>query len=409
MTRLLKHRGVLKYISRRLLAPSAACAISLLLGGYPAASPAGDAPSAPAVRLERLRARIEALTRELTVLHGRHARIEAQLRDVERGLARTAARVRDVDVRLAAQRARLARLEARRRRLAAQLDAERHALARQVRAAYVLGGQPRLKLLLSQEDPAALARTLVYFDYFNRARTAAIRGVERRMQALAAVRREIDRQTAGLTALRTERVARARDFERRRAERRAVLARLDSQIHGKGAELERLRRDEARLKALLRQLQEAAAGIPRGPGPRRPFARLEGRLDWPTQGRIVARFGAPRLDSSLRWRGVEIAAPAGQPVRAIAYGRVVFADWLRGYGLLLIVDHGDGYMSLYGHNQALYVATGAWVKPGEVVASVGDSGGEARAALYFEIRRNGHPVNPARWCGWHRGGGRARR
>lgn len=387
---------------------AAVCLCAFAVGGLRPApalaahvAAAHASPRATAAQLERLRRRIETVRRDLSRMRGRHTRVEAELSRIERGLARASKQRREVETQLTASRARLAALQRRRRTLEGELARERDALARQIRAAYALGGEPRLKLLLNQEHPAQIGRVLVYFDYFNRMRTDAIHVVERRMQALADVRAKIARQTATLTALRAKRVRQERDFQRRRAARQAVLARLTAAIHGKGAELAGLRHDEARLRALLHELQRAAAGVPAGPGPRRPFARLKGRLGWPTRGRIAARFGMPRLHSPLKWRGVLIDAPAGQPVRAIAYGRVVFANWLRGFGLLLIVDHGGGYMSLYAHNQALYAATGAWVKPGEVVATVGDSGGEAHPGLYFEIRHDGHPVNPARWCRTH--------
>jgi septal ring factor EnvC (AmiA/AmiB activator) len=399
----LKHYVVIKYMMQRPILP--ACCLCVLLAGawgpalVPVAYAAAQAtPRATVAQLERLRRRIDAVGKALSAMRGRHARVEAELRRVERGLAEAAKRRRAVEGRLAARRDRLARFRARRRTLEGELVTGRHALVRQIRAAYVLGGQPRFKLLLNQQDPAQVGRTLVYFDYLNRARTEEIETVERRMRALAAVRREIVAQVSELDALRAVRLRQERDFERRRAARRAVLARLAAAIHGKGAELAGLKHDEARLRALLGRLQKAVAGIPAGPGPRRPFARLKGRLAWPTQGRIVARFGTPRLGSLLKWRGVVIDAQPGRPVRAIAYGRVVFADWLRGFGLLLIIDHGDGYMSLYGHNQSLYKETGDWVTPGEVVATVGDSGGEVRPGLYFEIRHDGRPVNPARWC-----------
>lgn len=374
------------------------CAVLLVTGVSAAAGSPTASRQATAAELVQLRQRIHALERELGSVQGRHSAVEVQLRNVERALGGLAQRRQALNTKLAGRRRRLAQLQRRRLALTDALATQRGALAQQVRAAYAMGRQPRLKLFLNQQDPEELGRLAVYFDYLNRARSQEIEAVGQRLQQLSVVRAQIEAQVVQLDRLREEQLAQQQAFEQRRATRAAVLARLGGEIQSKNDELKRLQRNETRLQGLLRHLQDAMAGIPAGPSPGQPFGRLKGRLTWPTQGRIAARFGTPRLSSALKWRGVLIDAPPGQPVRAVSYGRVVFADWLRGFGLLMIIDHGDGYMSLYGHNQTLDKRAGDWVEPGEVIATVGDSGGEKHAGLYFEIRHNGHPVDPAAWC-----------
>jgi septal ring factor EnvC (AmiA/AmiB activator) len=161
--------------------------------------------------------------------------------------------------------------------------------------------------------------------------------------------------------------------------------------------VDQLKANQSALEKVLRAVQESMADLPANLG-NSPFASLQGKLKWPAQGRMVHHFGAYREQGALRWNGVLIAAPPGSPVRAVHHGRVVFADWMRGFGNLIIVDHGGGYMSLYGHNESLLKGPGDWVRGGETLATSGNSGGQSQAGLYFEIRHKGTPVNPARWC-----------
>jgi septal ring factor EnvC (AmiA/AmiB activator) len=223
------------------------------------------------------------------------------------------------------------------------------------------------------------------------ARTADLtRATQRLEQEIAAERAELSR-------LHDQRQARALTLTQRQQERQQLLARLQEQMRSKGTELEQLTRDEQRLQELVRSLRELLSDIPAAPGDSRPFPSRKGKLDWPVQGSLVASFGSRRAVGDLTWRGILIRAPRGAEVRAVSHGRVAFADWLRGFGLLIIVDHGDGYMTLYGHNQGLYKEAGEWVETGEVIAGVGDGGDLGEAGLYFEVRHKGRPVNPASW------------
>jgi len=276
-----------------------------------------------------------------------------------------------------------------------RLGAEKDALARQVRSSYMAGREELTKLLLSQESPAALGRMLVYFDYYNRARSARIAAVAGELAKLAELDAERARVQAELTALAETQAQEVAALEKSRDERRTLVAKLDGEIRDGNAAVTKLRNEEQRLADLVKRLSEVMAGFPVDTD--EPFAKSKGKLAWPVQGRLAGDYGQPRGAGPVKWNGVLLEAAAGTTVRAIHRGRVAFADWLQGLGLLVIVDHGGGYMSLYGHNEALLKESGDWVEPGEPIAQVGDTGGQARPGLYFEIRSNGEPVNPNAW------------
>lgn len=345
---------------------------------------------------------LQAVRKEIKAVEARLARQSSERDENARALRAAETEIAAASRKLAEVRARLSDQQARRRSLgreAAQaterLAAERDALARQVRASYMSGGAEVFKLLLSQESPASLGRMMVYYDYFNRARSERIAAVRTDLARLA----ELDAATAAvaqeLAALEASQASQLAALDRARDERRAALAKLDAGIKDDKAAVAKLRAEERRLTDLIKQLAEATAGFPVDSD--EPFARLKGKLAWPVQGRIVGDYGQLRDGGPVKWNGVLLEAKQGTEVRAIYRGRVVFADWLSGLGLLTIVDHGGGYMSLYGHNEALLKEAGDSVEPGEVIARVGDSGGQARAGVYFEIRQNGEPVNPHPW------------
>jgi murein hydrolase activator len=276
-----------------------------------------------------------------------------------------------------------------------RLATEKDALARQVRSSYMTGREELFKLLLSQESPAALGRMLVYFDYYNRARSARIGAVAGELMKLAELEGTTARVEAELAALETAQASEVAALGKSRDDRRAAIAKLDEEIRDGNAAVSKLHAEEQRLADLVLRLREVMAGFPVDTD--EPFAQSKGKLAWPVQGRIAGDYGQSRGAGPVKWNGVLLEAPAGTSVRAVYHGRVAFADWLQGLGLLVIVDHGGGYMSLYGHNEALLKESGDWVNPGEPIAQVGDTGGQARPGLYFEIRLNGEPVNPNPW------------
>ncbi|QKT03663.1 peptidoglycan DD-metalloendopeptidase family protein [Ectothiorhodospiraceae bacterium 2226] len=341
--------------------------------------------------LDTLRERIEQVRGRLDSVRDQSQAATAALRDVERDIARRLRALEQLEADMKAAQARLRVLRAEEAALHEDLHAQREALAAQMRAAYLMGRQPYLKLLLNQEDPASLGRVLRYYDYFNRARQASLEELAARTRALHAVQTSLQSELQTLEASRERQRREQGELEQARAARAALVARLRDEVRAGDAELTRLREDERRLEALLEDLRAAVAEAPRSV-PAQDFGRLKGRLPWPAPG-AVQRAGSGERG---REHGVLIRAAEGAPVESVSHGRVVFADWLRGYGLLLIVDHGEGYMSLYGHNQQLYKNAGDWVEGGEVISRAG-AGTEA-SGVYFELRHNGRPISAKTWC-----------
>jgi septal ring factor EnvC (AmiA/AmiB activator) len=358
------------------------------------ATPAADEQRA---KLETVRSRISGLRAQMNSVSGEKTALSGQLQASEQQIGRLARKLRVLDGRLTRQRDRLKKLREERRAQADVLDRQRQALVRQMRAAYVMGRQERLKILLNQQDPATVSRVMAYYDYLSRARAAKIERIRGHIADLADTESSILAEERKLAELRDEQAVELGAMQRSQALRREAVAGLTRELNNQSRRLDRLQTDERELETLITGIEEALADIPVSQEQQRAFASLRGRLPWPAKGRIVSRYGAPRL-GSLVWDGVMIAAPEGREVRAIHHGRVAFADWLRGFGLLLIVDHGDGYMTLYGHNQSLFKEAGDWVEVNEPIALVGSSGGRDEAGVYFGIRYQGQAVNPAKWC-----------
>ena len=358
---------------------------------------AGDMQARQA-ELEQLRQRISKLQGELNVDRGRYDTLLSELRRVERRIGRIGRSIKKLQQQLLEQEKKLAALQQRRGELQASIAEQRRYLAGQIRAAYAMGRQEYFKILLNQEDPSAVGRTLTYYDYLNKARTSRIEKFNATIDELEQVRHELNRENERLRSLRNKREQERKEMQASRQARQRVVIQLKADIESKDKQLGNLLADERELKSLLQALTEALEDIPAEPGDHKPFGKLRGKLKWPTSGSRIIAYGESRKLGELRWQGVVIAGNEGQDVRAVSHGRVAFADWLRGYGLLLIIDHGDGYMSLYGHNQSLYREVGDWVEKGDTIAAVGNSGGLDRNALYFEIRKDGKPTNPVRWC-----------
>lgn len=372
------------------------CIAGLLSAAVVAPAFAADAAETRE-RLEELRERIEAVQAQLKKQRRQRDRTSAELARLEQRIGAIAGRISELDRRLREARARLSRLESRRGELEQALASHRRTLAAQLRAAHRFGRQPALRLLLRQDDPGTLARALGYYGYFNRARLDAIGRARELVEQLAAVAERTRRTRESLAETRSGLADERANLEQARAQRRDVLAELRASIDRRGDELERLRASRDRLEELLADLDDVLGDIPAAPLEEQPFASRARELRWPVDGGLRARFGQNRASGRMQWRGIVIDAEAGAAVRAIYHGRVVFADWLEGFGQLLIVDHLDGYLSLYGYNRRLLRSSGDWVAPGDIIARVGATGGQERAGLYFEIRRNGQPTDPLDW------------
>ena len=345
--------------------------------------------------VEAVQAEIRALQQRLARQHRELDAGQRELRDHERAIAdgtRELAVIRD-DSDAKGQQAE--RLRAQAAAVRGRLTDERQALAEQVRMTYLSGRREMTKLLLNQESPARLGRLLVYYDYLNRARSRRIGAVSRDLEDQERLAVESERVAADLASLEQAQADELAALASAQDERWRVLARIEQGIQGADSELQRLLDEERRLTQVVAEVDalvtEYPADVTLG------FRDARGRLTWPVQGALINDYGDSRVDGQLRWNGVMVAAPRSSMVRSVHSGRVVYADWLPGLGLLVIVDHGMGYMSLYGHNEAILIETGASVGAGQPIAQVGDSGGQRQSALYFEIREDGGPIDPRPW------------
>lgn len=349
-------------------------------------------------QLRALRARIETLQADLNETRGERNEARVQLRESEQRIGRQYKSLRDTQARQRSGTARLTALQQSRTRNRVELGKHQQEIEQTIRAAHVLGQQDYLKLLLSQDDPARVSRTLTYYRYLAQARAARIEGIETALNRLDVLEKQIAERVQSLAALQARQLEQKTELEKTRTERRALLAQLNERVRDRSQEVDRLTRDEERMARLVRELRTALIRAPE-PEPANSAAVTKGgRWNLPVQGRLTARFGSPKEIGDLRWRGIFLAASEGQEVKAVTRGRVVYADWLRGFGLLVVLDHGGGLMTLYGHNQSLYKGVGDRVEAGEAVSASGNTGGPAQPGLYFEIRENGEPRNPLDWC-----------
>lgn len=373
--------------------------VIVLLGAAPAALPAssGDV-AAKQQQLEKLKGKIDRVQSAQEAALQKREVVQLELRQSERSIAAIAKELADVDRHVAAAQGQLAELQHQQAAAQSALDAQKAALAQQMRAAYREGRDSQLQLLLDAQDPATVGRLLAYYGYVNQARVARIATVRRDLDALNALNAQVQQQLASLQELRDDRARMLADFEQQGAKRRAVLRKLNSGIESRDAEMARLKKDQQSMQSLLANLQQALTEVPPELLKGGRFKTLKGRLLWPTAGRMLNRYGETRAGGHLRWDGDLIAAAAGAPVRAVSQGRVVYADWMPHFGLILILDHGDGYLSIYAHNQSVSRQVGDWVQAGDVVAAVGDTGGQDQPALYFELRHNTETLDPRRWC-----------
>ena len=347
-------------------------------------------------RLESLRAQIKKIAAEQRSVDAERGEATRELRAADATVSEAVRALRRTEAGIATQELELQQLEARQAELEVGLADQREALAALVRSAYALGRHEQLKLLLAQDRMSDLARVLAYHRYFQADRQQRITGLMAELRELAAVAQQITDQRQILEAARAQQQTELAALEAQRGERAGVLAALEARFKDRAARLATLGRDEKSVLKLLEQLQDAVADIPRQVDDNRPFATRRGQLGRPLAGSVLAAFGG-RLPDGRSSDGLLIAGTAGAEVRAAAPGRVAYSDWLKGYGLLVILDHGDGWMSLYAFNDALLKDVGDWVRSGEPLATVGSSGGQGRPGLYFELRRNGQPQDPKPW------------
>jgi len=380
-----------------------------------------DAVAAPRQDLDAVRGRLETLQNELRESEQTKASVADQVRESERAIGEATRRLRD----LARQREGLGReladLAARSASMQTEIERQQNEIGRTLHTQYVNGRTEPLRVVLTHEDPNRTARHLHYLTYVSRARAEVVSGLRGNLVAMAELSAATQGKQTEIAEVERAQAAERRTLEREKTTRRQVLESVSAQITLQKREYATLKRDEERLTQLVEKLARAAAAaakpkpkpkartggaektianadVPQAGLGSAPFASLRGRLRLPVAGELVGRFGSPRLDSGFSAKGVFIRTGAGQDVRAVAAGRVVFAEWLRGFGNLVIVDHGDGYMSLYGNNENLRYRAGDEVRTGDVLAAVGASAGQEDSGLYFELRHRGRPFDPLPWA-----------
>ncbi|MBA2777904.1 murein hydrolase activator EnvC family protein [Billgrantia kenyensis] len=344
-------------------------------------------------RLDAIGSEIQGLSRRLGQTREAQDEASRELRQVETELAETHRRLDEIQ----ADRRRLgdeiAALEAARSELQTERAEQVEMLNVQLDALYRLGHTPQLKLLLNQDDPARLDRLQAYLNHLARARNERLDDIARLDTELSENRRELQARDERMDTLADELATRSSDLAKRMAERESLVADLGARYSDEQSRLERLNRDRSDAERMLEQVREELARLERPP-PSTAIERTQGDLPWPVQGNVASRY---RRDDGVHYNGILIEASEGTPVKAVHAGRVVFADWMRGFGNLLIIDHGDNVMTLYAHLQRFDATVGQAVSGGDTLGAVGNSGGHTTAALYFEVRRNGDPIDPQAW------------
>lgn len=345
--------------------------------------------------LADLRRAIGVLQQSLEKNRDKRDAAQTTLRDAELDVARTRVLLRSTNQELSDSRRKQLSLAGQRREKQAELAGHRQELGRQLRSAYISGRQERIRLLLNQENPSALGRVMTYYRYITEQRAELLAFVEKGLAQLRQLDRRAAEETVRLERLEQKREMELRQLNKAREQRAVIVARLDEQINSSGREIEMMQMQERELQRLLSGLRSALVEFP--VMVREPFSGRKGNLGWPLAGQLLNDFGQPRAGGRLRWQGVMLGADRGTEVRAVYHGRVAYADWLPGMGLLMVIEHGGGFLSLYGHNESLYREIGDWVEAGETIGIVGDSGGNSLPALYFEIRLGVRPLNPHQW------------
>jgi septal ring factor EnvC (AmiA/AmiB activator) len=369
---------------------------------------AGTANADQQQALENLRKRISRVQKDMEKTSESRSEVSDALRQSERAISSSNRKLAELSAQQQTANKHLATLKSREADLQARIRGQQRMLETLVVRQYHESGHAYLELLLNSRDPNATQRALTYYQFIARDRAAWLQQLRNKLAELRQVRSEAQAQTSQLKALRAEEDQQKKQLQADQASRRSLLGKLSKQLRQQRHEITRLQRDENRLSQLVEKLTSMLQQppsrslfrnneLPDRKFDGKPFEQLRGRLSLPVRGDITNRFGSPRPESNLPWKGLFLRTSAGQPVKAIAAGRIVFADWLRGFGNLLIVDHGDGYMSLYGNNETIYKQVGDVLHGGDTIAAVGNSGGNEDSGLYFELRHKSKPLDPLPW------------
>ena len=377
----------------RHIVTAAGLVAGLLLAGTLAAA---DDSRQTEQKIERLKADIRKLENSLRSAKDERHQLNSALRQAEKAGAQLSRQVRATQSQVKAEQQQIKQLQGQRQVLQRKRKTQQQGLAEEINAAYRTGREDRLRLLLNQQQPERIARMLRYHQYFSDVRSQKLADLEQTLAQLDRVETELNASQRRLKQEQRQLEQRSKELQASRQQRQQALTSIQQKIRSQSRSLSQLQADQQRLEQVLKELQQSLA-LNELKVSTQAFAKLKGKLPWPTpRNRVLRSFGS-KNSQGVRRDGMVLQARMGDPVKAVHHGRVVFSDWLRGYGLLLIIDHGDGYMSLYGHNQSLAKAVGDWIAVGDAVARAGDSGGQRQSGLYFAIRYKGKPINPKPW------------
>jgi septal ring factor EnvC (AmiA/AmiB activator) len=389
-----------------------ALALLVLLWAFPTLALAANADS-PRESLEQLQDRIASLKKDLESTQEAHSDAADGLKQSERAISEANRKLYEIRQQQKSSRTTLQELQQEKTGLEQTIQNQQQLLGKQLYQQYLNRRQGYLQIALTQQNPNAIAREMQYYSYIARARVGLIKSLRSNLDRVAKLNDQTAATLEEITNLKLEQEKQRQQLESEKRERKTVMQKLAAQIKVQRGEISKLRRDEKRLTQLMERLSRIVTAPPKRPQQENlrknetlptpgltsiNFAALKGKLHLPVRGSIANRFGAAREDSGISWKGLFIKAGEGAEVKSIADGRVVFADWLRGFGNLMILDHGDGFMSLYGNNQALLRKVGDEVRTGDGIASVGSSGGIQEPGLYFEMRHQSKPFDPLNWC-----------
>tara|TARA_R110001592_G_scaffold363393_1_gene687196 strand:- start:35891 stop:37051 length:1161 start_codon:yes stop_codon:yes gene_type:complete len=371
--------------------------LTLLTAALPALVYADPEEQEARGKLERLQADIKRMSRELSADNERKNSLQQQLKTAEVTLGHLQNDMAANKRAITASEDELASLGQQRGELEKARDKQQARIAVELKTAWQLGQQSQVKVLLNQESPHTVARAMAYYRYFFKARNELVANYRETLAQL----QELELRIASTLEQLAEQQATLEEQQAQlitaQATRAQAVADLNVSIDSKAEQLTQMEQNRKELEDLIAAIEKAVVDL-EVPNDYQPFTSAKGKMPWPLAGKRANNYGRPRNDGKMRWQGVTIPAKEGTPVTSIHHGRVVYADWLRGSGLLMIIDHGDGYMSLYAHNQSLLREVGEWVGAGTPISTVGNSGGQERPALYFEIRHQGKPTNPGGWC-----------
>lgn len=347
-------------------------------------------------KLDKLKAGIKKMTNWLLQANDEKTGLNKELEQNEKKINVLSKQIRTGNQQIKENEQTLSELKKELENLSSKLKVHGEFLQKQIQIAYFQEEHSKIKLLLNTDNPQDIARQMRYFDYIKDARKEKIDEVKQLLSKIQTTEKNIQQKTASLSRQTNERESRQIELSKTLKTKKALLTKLEKSITNNAQRLEKMQADQKRLTSLLEELETSLANIPM-PSDSAPFAQQKSKLPWPSHGKVIAEYGSSVAEGKLHLNGLRIASKDNDPVKSIYSGRVIFSNWIRGFGLLIIVDHGDEFMSLYGNNKSLTKETGDWVRVGETIAISSEYTLSQESGLYFEIRKKGKPINPRQW------------